>query len=250
MASLLLSAISAGKQRDYLFGNALAPVLMGQAGTFYEVDAASRTICGSARYHLAVQYFRETVLMSFHTGEGSGAPRHDDLFIIPMSSEESDQTNGIPGNSVGVHEKASTASRRRAIKQLDGCKLFLLRYSFGEYSVAPFVNSVCTGVVLGSDHFVEATVNELNRAVVFDSDADAAGSEDHVSEVFPSRHSPCPTVVMGAVDSLDEAKTSYLDVIPISRIIERHRIRMSRIKPADGACTDARKHSSILIDAS
>src|SRR5579863_1013499 len=137
-----------------------------------------------------------------------------------------------------------------AIKQFDGCKLFLLPYSFSEDSATVFVDSVCSGVVFRSNHFVEAPVYELYRTVVFDSDAHAPCSADHVSEVFPSRNSPRPTVVMGAMDSLDEAKASYIDVIPVSWIGEGHRIRMSRIKPAYGTCTDARKHSSILVGSS
>ena len=105
-----------------------------------------------------------------------------------------------------------------AIKQIDGRELFLLPYSFGENLAPAFVDSVCSGVVFGSDHSVEAPVDELNRAVVFDSNADAAGSADHVSEIFPSRNFPCPAVVVGAGDSLDEAKASDVDVIPVSWI--------------------------------
>jgi hypothetical protein len=120
------------------------------------------------------------------------------------------------------------------IKRFDGGKLFLLPYSLGDDLSTAFVDSVCSGLVFRSDHFVEAPVYELYRTIVFDSDADAAGSADHGSEVFPSRNSPCPTVVMGVVNSLDEAEACYINVIPVSWIGEGHRIRMSRIKPADG----------------
>jgi len=167
----------------------------------------------------------------------------------------SGSVRGAPGTPVSLPRSTSVTVFRTfnnittptTIKQLDGCKLFLLPYSLGDDLSTAFVDSVCSGVVFRSDHFVEAPVYELYRTVVFDSDADAAGSANHVSEVFPSRNSPCPTVVMGAVNSLDEAKASYTNVIPVSWIGEGHRIRMSRIKPADGTCTDARKHSSFLV---
>jgi hypothetical protein len=53
-----------------------------------------------------------------------------------------------------------------AIKQLDGCKLFLLPYSFSEDLATVFVDSVCSGIVFRSNHFVEAPVYELYRTVV------------------------------------------------------------------------------------
>src|SRR5579863_3829706 len=93
-----------------------------------------------------------------------------------------------------------------AIKQFDGCKLFLLPYSFSEDSATVFVDSVCSGVVFRSNHFVEAPVYELYRTVVFDSRAHRPCRGDHGSGVWLSRNSPNPPVLMGAMGSLAGAK--------------------------------------------
>jgi len=86
--------------------------------------------------------------MSARPGSVRGAPG------TPVSLPRSTSVYGVP--HLQQHPR-----RRRRLKQLDGCKLFLLPYSLGDDLSTAFVDSVMLGVVFRSDHFVEAPVYEL-----------------------------------------------------------------------------------------
>ena len=119
------------------------------------------------------------------------------------------------------------------MEALDGCELFLLAYLFCNHFAAAFIHFVSPWIAFGADDFVKPAVDEFYCAVVLNGDSDAPGLPNHIPEVSSARDSQGPAVVVGAVYSLDESQTLYVYVLPISRVIKRHRIGMSGIKPTD-----------------
>ena len=108
------------------------------------------------------------------------------------------------------------------IQSLDGRELSFLADLLRNYLAGPFIDFVSPRVAPGGDDSVKAAVNERYGTVVFNRDTDAPGPPNHVPEMFSARDSTGPTVVVRAVNSLDESQTLYVDVLPISRIIKRH----------------------------
>jgi hypothetical protein len=80
----------------------------------------------------------------------------------------------------------------------------LLTYLSGHYISAILIKAISPCIVVGPDDPVEPAIYELYRTVVFDRDSDATGFPNHFPEVSSPGNSSRHTVVMGAMNTLDQ----------------------------------------------
>ena len=138
-------------------------------------------------------------------------------------------------------------SFRATLKRRNGRCLFFLRYLFCNHFASASVNAVSPRMLLRTVNFVEPIVQERNRAVIFNRDSQAPDPLNHVPELFSPRNSSRFTVVVRTVYSPYQSQSSHIYVLPFSRIVERHRIGMPGLKPANRSCANAGKDRPVLV---
>jgi hypothetical protein len=103
-------------------------------------------------------------------------------------------------------------SRLEIGQRPDWCRVLHLGNSLRDHVTAPPGHPVRARIALRGQDFVGRAVEERDRAVVFNGDADSARLPNHVPEVPSSWNSSRPAVVVGAVHALDQAQPSHIDV--------------------------------------